>query len=85
MGREWGRGRRWGGGKNEKREEKEIEKQEGGSAAALKRMLCLAVSLSFLFLCSDCNAHVFFSSYQLCKVLTTTESGLSEAQINHRN
>lgn len=59
-GREWERGRRWGGGKNEKREEKEIEKQEGGSAAALKRMLCLAVSLSFLFLCSDCNGHVFF-------------------------
>ena len=46
-GREWERGRRWVGGKNEKREEKEIEKQEGGSAAALKRMLCLAVSLSF--------------------------------------
>ena len=59
-GERMGSGRRWGGGKNEKREEKEIEKQEGGSAVALKRMLCLAVSLSFLFLCSDCNAHVFF-------------------------
>ena len=26
-----------------------------------------------------------FSSHQLCEVLTTTESGLPEAQTNHRN
>ena len=44
---------------------------------------CLTKCQAFLFPCSDCN--VMFSSHQLCEVLTTTESGLPEAQTNHRN
>ena len=62
---------------------KGIERQEGRSNEALRRMLCLAVSQPFSF-------HVLivmfvFSSHQLCEVLTTTESGLPETQTNHRS